>query len=83
MKTVKNQTLEQVVPDYMETVIQNSWTWHRLTPAERARFENVGISKIGGTARQRTETLSLVYWAFLQGLGCDGWNWREPAPETF
>ncbi len=83
MKTVKSKALEQAVPDFLENVTRKSWTWARLTPGERARFENVDVSKLGGTARQRTEALKVVYRAFLEGLGYTGWNWREPEPDTF
>lgn len=63
-------------------MIQNSWTYERLTKEEKERFfetmqhiETRNILK--GTYNQRWENLNAIYYAFLLGVGYSPINWRD------
>lgn len=74
---------ENAVYNYFNTVIENSWTWQRLTDDEKERFKKcIDFSEIGGTARQRVKILNMVYSAFLHGVGYDPIGWRENNSEV-
>jgi len=73
-----NTTIKENAADrYFQTVIKKSWTWERLTDAEKQRFNDLDFGYIKGTARQRVEILSHMYTAYLQGIGYSPTGWRE------
>ena len=65
------------------TMIQESWTWDRLTKKERELFLNEAAFWQArcalGTWAQRYETLQGLYSMFLYGLGYNHGKFREPA----
>lgn len=63
-------------------MIENSWTYKRMTREEQTRLSEVFESyttreAIKGTYDQRWATLQAIYSAYLIGLGYDGFRWRE------
>ena len=68
---------DNAVHEYIERVIKRSWTWERLTDAEKLQFFNCRFSVIKGTANQRIEWLCSMYTAFLMALGYQPIGWRE------
>ena len=79
---IEKMTLPEVIPAYIKKSIKQSWTWARLTPEERKRFDAVNIDRIKGNKKQRIEAICAIYTAFLAGVGYDSPRWREPEPET-
>lgn len=91
--TTNNKEKEQAVFDFYG-MIKESWTWARLTPAEKYKFEDILIdhtefkginypsNKITGSYQQRFRAYNVIYRAFLDGLGYDGPAWREPNSEV-
>ena len=79
---IEKMTLPEVIPAYIEEHIKKSWTWERLTPEERKRFDAVNIDRIKGSKKQRLEAICAIYTAFLAGVGYDSPTWREPVLET-
>lgn len=69
---------EQAFSDWF-SMIQNSWTWKRLTQGERDKFEQLldYHLHLRGTYQQRRELLHDVYFAFLVGVGYSSVGWRE------
>ena len=75
---------EYALSDTMEEIIR-SWTWEKLTEAERMRFQNLvnnGKSSafrlaLKGSYNDRWIYVMSVYEAFLAGLGYTGGLWRE------
>lgn len=76
---MKNNDLDKVIPEFFETITKKSWTWERLTDAERERFLRVGFQDITGSKKQRIEAFNRAYRAFLLALDYNPTNWREPA----
>lgn len=72
--------LENVVDDYIN-MFKCSWTWGRMTDEERERFLALDFTPVKGTAKQRGKIMSMIYSAFLAGLGYNGCYWREPITE--
>ena len=78
------QNKEYALFDTMEE-ISRSWTWEKLTEAERTRFfllVNNGKTSafrlaLKGSYRDRWIYVMSVYEAFLAGLGYSGGLWRE------
>lgn len=69
---------ENVVDNYFQNIIKNSWTWSRLTEEEKERFINLGaFKKIRGSKDIAAEWAFTIYESFLTGLGYDGIKWRE------
>ncbi len=67
-----------VVEDYLENVIKNSWTWQRLTEEEKKRFINLGVfSLIKGNEKTRELWVSTIYDAYLAALDYKPIGWRE------
>lgn len=65
-----------------EIIIRNSWTYERMTEAEKKRLEKILNSKmlndcLKGSYAQRWQILHLMYYSFLNGLEYDPINWRE------
>lgn len=70
------------VYNYMQ-MIYKSWTYNRLTDAEKAQWDKAvewaqKQGMIRGTYRARWGIMHAIYYAFLCGLGFDGGFWREP-----
>lgn len=77
MKKISN-----AVENYFQTVIKKSWTWDRLTEEEQKRFIDLSVfDRICGSDKQRIKWLCTIYEAFLNGVGYDGFQWREEANE--
>lgn len=76
---MKNKELAQ--QEWLD-MIKKSWTWKKLTAAEKAKFvalfahpcSNVVIK---GSYEQRWEACEALYHAFLEALGYDPLHWRE------
>ena len=67
-------------------MIQQSWTWERLTEDERTKFleqlDNRCVrayrSILKGTYSQRYDILNAMYSFYLDGLGYKPQGWRIP-----
>ena len=64
--------------DWTDMIIK-SWTWARLTNAEKNKFGDELVKEttqkaISGTYRQRWEILNALYSMFLEGCGRCGQN---------
>lgn len=77
MDTTKNK--ESAYTDFIQ-MIEASWTYGRLTDAERGRLENtLKYPRLFGSYNQRWETLQALYHAFIMALGYDNnFKWRDP-----
>lgn len=63
-----------------------SWTFGRMTDDERERCINSFLfandqGMIKGTFTDRVQIMNAIYHAFLQGIGYNNFNWREPGNE--
>ena len=72
----------QAVYNYMQMICK-SWTYNRLTDAEKAQWDKAvewaqKQGMIRGTYHARWGIMHAIYNAFLNGCGYDGMNWREP-----
>ncbi len=66
-----------VVEDYIESVIKNSWTWQKLTEEERRRFINLKVfSLIKGNEKTRISWVNTIYDAYLAALDYKPSGWR-------
>ena len=79
MEPMKNKKYAQA--DWTDMIIK-SWTWARLTNAEKNKFgdelaKEITQKVISGTYRQRWEILNALYSMFLEGCGYNGIDWRE------
>lgn len=79
---MKNEKIKENAWFEFSKIIENSWTFNRMTKEEKETWDHVIRSEqaknnIKGTYQQRMEALSFVYSAFLAGLGYNGFNWRE------
>ena len=82
--TMQAKSKEAAFADATNTV-KNSWTFQRLTPAEKAAFEkalNRHRRDINGTYAQRHAAIMAMYSAFLYGVGYTGGNWRTTQEEV-
>jgi hypothetical protein len=71
--------------EYLE-MIKQSWTWAKLTDKEKNKFAEIlehpcSAVVIKGTYDDRWEACEALYHTFLEGLGYDPLNWREPKKE--
>lgn len=69
-----------IIADYCESVIYKSWTWDRLTDAERQAWGHVHLqpATIGRDKWAICEITAALYSAFLDGAGYMPTGWREP-----
>lgn len=72
---------ENAKNDFIE-MIQNSWTYNRLTENEKENLKDVFNSIradniLKGTYKQRWEILNGIYFSFLQALNYKPVGWRE------
>ena len=79
----KEKVNADALNDFIEMIL-NSWTYDRMTKAERENAVEVlrqtqEFSALKGTYRARFQTLHAVYNAYLIGIGYNSFNWREPA----
>jgi hypothetical protein len=68
-----------------ENMIEQSWTYKRLTNEELAKWNDtmhlVNVRNVlKGTFKQRWETLQIVYSAFLNGCGYEPIAWNDNRP---
>lgn len=81
MTRVYDLPKEQALPRYLD-MIRKSWTWERLTDAERRActeaLQDTARAALRGTMQARWEILHAVYAAFLAGTGYNSENWRDP-----
>lgn len=78
---MKNFDKDLALPMFKE-MIENSWTYERLTNDEKQRlselFMNIRVfDALKGSYNQRWEILEAIYTAFLKGVGYTNFNWRE------
>lgn len=74
------KTKENALVLYM-SMICKSWTFHRMTAEEKERCINTFLKAqergaIKGNFKTRVNTLAIIYDAFMDGIGYDGFNWR-------
>ena len=79
------QIKENAVGNFYEN-IKKSWTYAKLTTAEKDRLENVIFSvqierALKGNYKQRYEILNSIYHSFLMALDYNPINWREEKEE--
>lgn len=76
---------EYAVADFI-TMIYKSWTYERLTDAEKEKldqaFDFVSRGCIEGTYKARWNTMQAAYTAFLTAIGYNGPSWREKVKEV-
>lgn len=79
--TQKNK--DNAILDF-QTMINQSWTWERLTREEKERWfdelrniQDRDIKAIKGTYKDRWSILNSLYGMFLVGVGYNGFDWRE------
>ena len=78
---------EEAMQNYI-SMIQNSWTYARLTEKEQKQLLEVfnrleNLNRLKGSYNQRVEFLNEVYYAFLVALGYQpmGWRGKEDVPQ--
>ncbi len=64
-----------------KNMILSSWTYDRMTEKEKKTFLKLlahprTTETVKGTKKQRMEILNAIYWAYLQGIGYNGCEWR-------
>lgn len=69
-------------------MIENSWTFNRMTNEEKANLWKTlhqanSMNAIKGAYKTRWCILQAIYRAFLSGLGYNGANWRSREQESF
>ena len=67
------------IQDFIEQVIQKSWTWERLTEEEKAMTNGV-LTAIQSKAKTRSGVAKVVnghYTVILKTLGYKPMGWRE------
>ena len=72
---------ELALDDFID-MIEQSWTYDRLTKEEKDRLKGIFNSArvddcLIGTYKQRWNTLHAVYYAFLMALDYNPLDWRE------
>ena len=72
---------EKALDDFID-MIEQSWTYDRLTKEEKERLNGIFNSarvnnSLIGTYKQRWNTLQAVYYAFLMALDYNPLDWRE------
>ena len=74
---------ENAVADFM-AMIEQSWTWDRLTELERKNFVNeiysgrAAATALRGDYKHRWNICNALYSMYLEGVGYSGVGWREP-----
>ena len=80
-----NRPKEAALDDF-RGFIMRSWTYERLTDAEReklAEFLNGPRAYcVSGSYKNRWSILLAIYGAFLDGCGYSGPNWRDDEMQT-
>ena len=69
-------------------MIENSWTFNRMTYEEQANlwetlYQANIMNAIKGAYKTRWCILQAIYRAFLSGLGYNGFKWRSQEQEPF
>lgn len=77
-----NDLGKQELFNHFMDMIKNSWTYDRLTEAEKRTINRHLIDKyslgcIKGTNKARWDILNLIYFTYLLGLGYTPVGWRE------
>lgn len=72
--------------DFLE-IVKNSWTFKKMAKEEKERWNNTIeniriINNLKGNYKQRIEFLNCIYFAYLDGLGYSGFDWREQTKEA-
>lgn len=65
-----------------KTMIEQSWTYGKMTKQERINWEKVlndvrTIDCLKGNYNTRWNILQAIYMSYLIGIGYDSFNWRE------
>jgi len=70
--------------DKFREMIRNSWTYAKFTVEEADRWNDVLESvstqeaiKILSSEKNQWKVLQAIYSSYLDGLGYDGFNWRD------
>lgn len=74
-----NEKRDQIRKDRFDRITKKSWTYARLTEAEKKRCEEAlfFFPIHGDTVRQIVQSYESIYHAFLMALDYDALNWRE------
>jgi len=81
-KEIENQKKIDKIMDDFVLMIEQSWTFEKMTQKEKLNFRymlaaHTTQNALKGTYNQRWAILQACYSAFLDGLGYTGANWRE------
>ena len=76
-----NKIKENAMNDFLE-MIKKSWTYKKMSEKEVIKLNDIfqwciDQKMIIGSYKQRINILHCIYESFLNGLGYNGWNWRE------
>ena len=76
-----NTSKESAVFDFL-AMISKSWTFARMTEAEKSRCKDLFFSApsenaLKGDYKTRWKVCQAIYNSYLYGLGYDGFLWRE------
>ena len=73
----------EIIEKFRE-MIRNSWTYTKFTVEEADRWNDVLESvttqeaiKVLSSEKNQWKVLQAIYSSYLDGLGYDGFNWRE------
>ena len=72
---------ENVLQEFI-TMMENSWTYQKMTKEEKERLINVlndvrTQEALKGACYYRWHILQSIYHAYLIGIGYDSFNWRD------
>lgn len=81
----KEKKKEKALDDFIE-MIQDSWTYGKMTGWEKDRLQEVFnhtiIEKaLKGSYAKRWQILQAIYFTYLQAIGYDNFNWREDSTD--
>ena len=81
MEIKKENALQEFI-----TMIQNSWTYEKMTGWEKDKIKNIlndeRIEKaLKGNTKARWEILQAIYFTYLQAIGYTDFNWREDSTD--
>ena len=78
----KGGIIMNIIEEYFNLCIKDSWTYAKLTKEEKDNLLNL-LSKehirnsVKGCRQVKREILHSIYEAFLVGCGYNSWNWRD------
>ena len=81
-KSIENQKKIDALMDRFVLMIENSWTFEKMTQTEKLNCRymlaaHTTQNALKGTDSQRWAVLQACYSAFLDGIGYNGASWRD------